>query len=171
MRLEKIAADAWQKGVKATVYNCPEIQTNSSALFLGVEISLYPLLTALEREGGGPVARDIRVQCQALLKNEETVESLLKLANDYLAAPLMSRFADISQWPLHNTPEQSELMLACSARLLEINSDPKEIVCALLSGAVITAVGKLMLAASWNATGPVYWLNHDIVAKRLVTTG
>jgi hypothetical protein len=171
MRLEKIASDAWQEGVKATVYNCPEIQTNSSALFLGVEISLYPLLTALEREGGGPAARDIRAQCQALLKEEETVEGLLKLANDYLADPLMSRFADLSQWPLHNTPEQAELMLTCSSRLSEINSDPKEAVCALLSTAVITAVGQLMFAASWNATGPVCWLNHDIVARRLLTTG
>ena len=169
MRLEKIAADAWQEGVKATVFNCPEIQTNSSALFLGVEISLYPLLTALEREGGGPAARDIRAQCQALLKEDETVEGLLKLANDYLGHPLMSRFANLSQWPMHNTPEQAELMLTCSARLSEINSDPKEIVCALLSISVITAVGQLMFAASWNTTGPVYWLNHDIVARRLLT--
>jgi len=51
IRLEQIAAAAWEKGIRATVFNCPEIQTNSSALFLGVEISLYPLLAALEKEG------------------------------------------------------------------------------------------------------------------------
>ena len=49
MRLEDIAPRLRQ-GFLATVFNCPEIQTNSSALFLGVEISLYPLLTAIRRE-------------------------------------------------------------------------------------------------------------------------
>ncbi|MFY7906969.1 MAG: enoyl ACP reductase FabMG family protein, partial [Burkholderiaceae bacterium] len=29
MRLEQIARDAWAKGIKATVFNCPEIRTNS----------------------------------------------------------------------------------------------------------------------------------------------
>ena len=48
MRLEEIATAAWEKGVRATVFNCPEIQTNSSALFLGVEISLYPLLDSIK---------------------------------------------------------------------------------------------------------------------------
>nr|HOP41063.1 hypothetical protein [Geobacteraceae bacterium] len=33
IRLEEIASAAWEKGVRATVFNCPEIQTNSSALF------------------------------------------------------------------------------------------------------------------------------------------
>ena len=35
-RLEDIAAEATAQGIPATVFNCPEIQTNSSALFLGV---------------------------------------------------------------------------------------------------------------------------------------
>lgn len=171
MRLEEIAAGAWQEGVRATVFNCPEIQTNSSALFLGVEISLYPLLTALEREGDGPAARELRAQCQSLLKEGATVEGVLARANAYLADPLMARFADLAEWPRHNTPEQAELMLTCSAQLLELNANPKEIVCAVLSSAVFTAVGQLMFAASWHSAGPVYWLNHDIIARRLVTAG
>jgi hypothetical protein len=37
MRLERIAQAAWAQGIKATVYNCPEIRTNSSDIFAGVE--------------------------------------------------------------------------------------------------------------------------------------
>ncbi|NOT81408.1 MAG: hypothetical protein HOP01_01595, partial [Gallionella sp.] len=53
MRLEHIAEAAWQQGIKATVYNCPEIRTNSSDIFVGVELSLFPLLNALKKEHGG----------------------------------------------------------------------------------------------------------------------
>ena len=52
MRLERIAEAAWEKGIKATVFNCPEIRTNSSDIFVGVELSLFPLLTALKKEKG-----------------------------------------------------------------------------------------------------------------------
>ena len=41
------------KGIKATVYNCPEIRTNSSDIFAGVELSLFLLLKALKKEDGG----------------------------------------------------------------------------------------------------------------------
>jgi hypothetical protein len=44
MRLEHFAEAAWAKGIKATVYNCPEIRTNSSDIFAGLELSLFPLL-------------------------------------------------------------------------------------------------------------------------------
>jgi hypothetical protein len=33
MRLERIAEEAWAAGVKATIYNCQEIRTNSSDVF------------------------------------------------------------------------------------------------------------------------------------------
>ena len=169
MRLEEIAAEAWKKGIGATVFNCPEIQTNSSALFLGVEISLYPLLSALEREGGGPVADDIRKRCAALLKEGASLDTLLKQANSYLASPLLAGFGELAAWPHHNTQEQAELMLDCSARLLGMNSDPKNVVCAELSRAVFKGVGRLMFDCSWQPQAPVLWLGHSIIARRLVS--
>jgi hypothetical protein len=169
MRLEAIAAEAWERGIKATVFNCPEIQTNSSALFLGVEISLYPLLTALEREGGGPVADEIRNKCTVLLKDGETLDMLLQQANAYLASPLLAGFGDLAAWPHHNSKEQAELMLDCSARLLGMNSDPKQVVCAELSQAVFRGVGRLMFDSSWQPQAPALWLGHGIIARRLVT--
>jgi len=169
MRLEGIAAKAWGEGIRATVFNCPEIQTNSSALFLGVEISLYPLLAALVKEGGGPAADRIRTACGALLKDGVSVEELLAAAEAYLSAPAHGPFREFASWPHHNTPAQAELMLNSAGAMLEMNRDPKEIVCAELSRAVFGAVGRLMFRTSWAAAAPVYWLNHDIVARQLVS--
>lgn len=168
IRLEEAASAAWNKGLKATVYNCPEILTNSSALFLGVELSLYPLLDALAREGGD-IAAEARSASVKLLAEGATIETMLRLANDYLASPVIQAFAEIEAWPHHSTREQMEFMLARSAELLGMNAQPKEIVCSILSGAVFRGVGRLMLDSSWDPQAPVWWLNHDIIAKRLAS--
>jgi hypothetical protein len=168
MRLEGIASAAWEKGVRATVFNCPEIQTNSSALFLGVEISLYPLLGALEREGGGAVLERTMSACHQLLKEGASVQNLLEEANQYLANPLLSPSHDYATWPHHNSPDQAALMLNSATSMLEMNQDPKTIVCAELSRAVFQAVGRLMFRTSWEPGAPVFWLNHDIVSRELV---
>jgi hypothetical protein len=167
IRLEEIAAKACSNGIGATVFNSPEIQTNSSALFMGVEISLYPFVAALEKEVGGSVASAVREECRQLLREDVTIEEMLQVANDYLAAPLLAPFGEYASWPHHNTPAQAELMLNCSARLMEMNRNPKEIVCATLSSAVVSGVGKLILDRMWAPEAPVYWLNHDIIARRL----
>ena len=169
MKLEDAAVAARQRGIAATVYNSPEIQTNSSALFLGVELSLYPLLTALEKAGGGPVYQGIAAECRSLLKEGGTLEDVLAAANEYLSSPLIKNFRGFDVWPQHNTQEQAEYMLGCATRLIEMNASPKEIVCAVLSRAVFTGVGRLMLDSSWTSAAPVCWLNHDIIARRLIT--
>lgn len=169
IRLEDAAAAARNRGIAASVFNSPEIQTNSSALFMGVEISLYPLLEAIDREGGGAAGSGIREECRSLLKDGASIESLLSGAARFLSSPIMAGLRNYETWPHHNTPEQADLMLNCSAALLEMNKNPKEIVCALLSRSVFTAVGKLMLDTMWDSSAPVYWLNHDIVAKRITT--
>jgi hypothetical protein len=115
------------------------------------------------------MAFDIREDCLQLLRDGASLEALLAEADQYLAAPLMADFRTYDAWPHHNTPEQAELMLNCSARLLEMNKNSKEIVCAVLSRAVFTAVGKLMLDSMWEPSASVFWLSHDIIAKRLTT--
>ncbi len=167
MRLEDIAKEASSKGIPATVFNCPEIQTNSSALFLGVEISLYPLLSAIRREAGGQIASLVEARCQAMLKEGETVANLLERADRYLSSPILDRIEDFSTWPQHNTREQAELMLAASAELMEMHSDQKQLVCAELSRIVFLATGRLMLHSSWNPGSATLWLNHDIIGRLL----
>jgi hypothetical protein len=167
IRLEDIAADATAQGIPATVYNCPEIQTNSSALFLGVEISLYPLLSAIRREAGEQIASAVEARCQAMLHEGETVAGLLKRADDYLSSPVLGQIVDFATWPQHNTREQAELMLAASAELMAMHTDQKQLVCAELSRIVFLATGRLMLHSSWNPSSSTLWLNHDIISRLL----
>jgi hypothetical protein len=167
MRLEEIASEATANGIQATVYNCPEIQTNSSALFLGVEISLYPLLNAIRRESGEEIVAPLEERCQEMLKEGETVASLLQRADTYLSSPILEQIVDFATWPQHNTREQAELMLSCSAELMEMHVDQKQLVCSELSRIVFLATGRLMLHYSWNPFSAVVWLNHDIIGRLL----
>jgi hypothetical protein len=167
MRLETIAAEAFEHGIPATVFNCPEIQTNSSALFLGVEISLYPLLTAIRREAGDGVVSPLRERCQGMLTEGKSLEMLLERADSYLTSPVMSEILDYGTWPQHSTREQAELMLASSAELIGMHADQKQLVCAELSRVVFLATGRLMLHESWNPRASTLWLNHDIIARLL----
>lgn len=166
IRLEDHAIRAKGQGITATVYNCPEIQTNSSALFMGVELSLYPLIQSLRNEGDSAAAKAVFAECQELLGDGVTLDDLLKAAGDYLAAPVMKQFLTFGQWPHHSTKEQMELMLETSAKLIAMNKSPKEIVCAPLSRVVFQTTGQLMFHDSWAPEKPVAWLNHDIIAKR-----
>jgi hypothetical protein len=165
MRLEDIASEAAAKGIRAAVYNCPEIQTNSSALFLGVEISLYPLLSAIRLEAGDQVAAPLEARCQGMLNDGETVAALLERADTYLSSPILDKIVDFATWPQHNTRDQAELMLACSAELMGMHADQKQLVCAELSRIVFLATGRLMLHSSWNPSSAVVWLNHDIIGR------
>ena len=74
IKLEQIALDAMKRGTHIAVYNCPEILTNSSSIFQGVEVSLYPLLAALQKEGAHSKSVQALVeQCQSLLKPEHSL--------------------------------------------------------------------------------------------------
>ena len=163
MRLEEHAAAARQQGINATVFNCPEILTNSSALFLGVELSLYPLLTAV-RTATPDKAAPLAQRCTDLLSEGCSLENLLSTAGDYLEAPLINEPLTFAGWPQHSTREQMELMLATSARLMEMHRDQKQLVCAELSRLVFRATGRLMIQASWSTNEPAVWLNHDTIA-------
>ncbi len=168
LRLEEIAGEAWAEGVRVTVFDAPEIWTNSSALFLGVEVSLYALLRSLDREGpGAPATGAIRARCDALLAEGATLDGLLARADAYLADPAWASFRELATWPHHSSAGQLEAMLAASEECGAMSADPKNPVAAELSRAVVEGVGRLMLDASWDPEGPVRSLGHDVVARRL----
>lgn len=163
IRLEDHAVAARANGINATVFNCPEILTNSSALFLGVELSLYPLLISLQQTAGNR-AQPLVDRCAGLLADDCSLDDLLQTAGSYLAAPLITEALAFDTWPQHSTREQMELMLATSAGLMAMHRDQKQLVCAELSRVVFRATGRLMLQASWSCTQPALWLNHDSIA-------
>ena len=168
--LEGHARDAWREGVRATVFAAPEIWTNSSALFLGVEVSLYPLLAAMGHAAPqAPRTEELRARCRALLAEGATLDGLLARADAYLASPALAPFRAFETWPHHSSREQLELMLAASEECTAMSADPRSPVVAELSRAVVEGVGRLMLDCAWEPDAPVRWLGHDVVARRLVT--
>jgi hypothetical protein len=170
--LEQFAEDAWAQGVRCSVFNAPEIWTNSSALFRGVEVSLYPLLETIRREGDGAAPADEAWRrCRALLVDGASLEGLLARADAFLASPALAPFRSFDAWPFHSERAQTEAMLAASDACMAMSADPRNPVCGELSRQVFQAVGRLMLDAAWEPASPVTWLGHDVIARRLARGG
>lgn len=168
MRLEGIAEDAWSKGVKATIYNCPEIRTNSSDVFAGIELPLIPLLLALRKENGGRWAAEQWRACEELLSDGFTLEDVIAKIRDLQESDIMVPFYDFSAWPMPNSQAQANLTIGTSNQITAMHRG-KVVISDLLSALVVEATGQLIFGASSSPGGPVQWLNHDVVARRLNT--
>ena len=168
MRLERIAEQAWAEGVKATVFNCPEIRTNSSDIFVGVELSLFPLLEALNKEGGGEWAEAQWSACAELLSEEGSLEGILKMIAEYNGDGVIAAFRDYAAWPMDNTPELAEVMLGTSEAITNLHKERTALITDRLSALVLEGTGPLMFGEAAAPSAPVLWLNHDIIAKQLL---
>lgn len=167
MRLERVAEAAWSEGIKATVYNCPEIRTNSSDIFVGVELSLFPLLKALKKENGGAWAESQWQACRALLQEGFSLENLLQKIDAYNANSVMKVFRNFAAWPMDNSAALADLMIGTSDEITQMHKDRKALVTDLLSAIVLEGTGPLIFHETSNPTAPVIWLNHDIIAKQV----
>lgn len=165
-RLEEIAIEAAQNKIQATVFNVPEILTNSSSIFLGVEVVLYPLLRALKKEGANSArVKEIISSCKAKLKDENTIEQIDRITQDYLTNATVRSWPKYEGWPQHNGPEQMELMRNSSTALIDMHKNSKELMTAELSEVVFRACGYAMYNEIWQPRAPVQWIGHDVVAK------
>jgi hypothetical protein len=170
LALERGARRAWEAGVRCTVFNAPEVWSNSSALFSGVELALYPLVLAVRAaDPGGAVAGALEAEVRGRLREGATLEGLLVRAERYLADPVVAAARDLQRWPQHTTPAQLEAMLAAAEECLAMSADPRDSACAPLSRAVVAGLGRIMLAEAWAPRAPVLWVGHDAVARALVT--
>jgi hypothetical protein len=167
MRLENIAKEAWKQGIKATVYNCPEIRTNSSDIFVGVELSLFPLLKALKKELGGAWVEAQWQACREVLLEGQSLESLLHKIDSYNSTDIMKGFRNFSAWPMDNSAELADVMIGTSDEITQMHKSRNELVTDILSSLVLEGTGPLMFLESSNPSAPVIWLNHDIIAKQL----
>jgi hypothetical protein len=170
MRLEQVAREAWDQGVKATVFNCPEIRTNSSDIFVGVELPLIALLHALKKEGACSWATAQWQHCGELLQEDHTVEGLLQKIDDFNNSDVMKGFRNFAAWPMPNSPALADLMIGASDEIVAMHKDRKALVTDHLSTLVLEATGPLMFGEVGNPSGPVLWLNHDIIAAQLNRT-
>jgi hypothetical protein len=151
--------------VRASVFNAPEILTNSSSIFLGVEVALYPLLAAFKKEAPDhPVTKKLLAECADLLKPEHTIDALIELTDGYFRSDIIQRWTNFEQWPQHNAPEQMELMLATSKTIIDMHKDDRKLLTAVLSEIVFKACGYAMLNEALNPRQPVWWVGHQFVA-------
>jgi hypothetical protein len=170
VELERIATRAAAEGVQASVYNAPEILTNSSSIFLGVEVALYPLLGAFLHEGASKtLTQDLMKSCAALLKPEHSLQEVLDITDRYFRSDIIQRWTDYPAWPQHNGPEQMELMRTTSEKILSMHKDEKHLLTARLSEIVFQACGRAMLYESQKPRQSVWWIGHDLVAKTALT--
>ena len=167
MRLESVAEAAWKQGVSATVFNCPEIRTNSSDIFVGVELSLFPLLKALKKEGGGAWAGAQWKICESLLEDGMSLDGLLEMIEKYNNDATSAKFRNFGGWPMDNTPELADVMIGTSEDITKMHKDRKELITDHLSSLVLESAGPLMFHGAAEKIGPVLWLNHDIIARQL----
>ncbi|KQW32302.1 hypothetical protein ASE36_03610 [Rhizobium sp. Root274] len=171
MKLEAIAEEAFASGIKATVFNCPEIRTNSSDVFAGIELPLLPLLKALKKENGGARAEKIWADCQALLVDGATIDDVLQKIADFQVSAVMEPFYDFNKWPMPNSQGQSDITIGTSTEIAQMHKDGKALISDYLSVLVVEATGALIFGEVANPSAPVLWLNHDVVARQINSAG
>lgn len=166
VELEKICQKAKSNGITATTYNVPEILTNSSSIFLGIEVVLYPLLRALQKEGAqSSVTKQTLAKCESLLKEPFRYADIDQLTQDYLNDPKVRQYPKFEGWPQHNDPEQMEKMIKASQLIIEMHKNPKELLTAELSELIFRACGNIMIRTAFQPEQPVMWIGHQSIAK------
>lgn len=164
-QLEEFSRHAWQRGIKATVYNCPEILTNSSGIFPGVEIFLYLLYFEFKnRKISHPLINQVLTKTETLVK-PGGFEIIHQWIGNFLNSPEIQKTLNINIWPQHSTKSLMELMLKTSDDIIAQHHNPQELMTTPLSELIILASGHLMLEESFNPHHPVTWIGHDAVIK------
>ena len=166
-RLEKIAISYFQKNIPAIVFNCPEIRTNSSDLFLGVELSLFPFLKALQKENNQPWTQELWDYCQSKLIDGNSLSSVITELQRYYSSPIIRQTLDFEAWPMENSLVLSELMVGTSEKITALHKDKKDLITDHLSQYIIEGVGNIMFNEASQPQHPVLWLGHDIIAKEI----
>lgn len=166
MKLEEYSQQISAVGVKSAVYNCPEILTNSSSIFNGVELSLYPLLGAIAKESSNSILfKNLTERCLSLLKPELSYEKIMQLSSVYQNSPEILEKNQFNLWPQHTSQRQLETMLDRSNVFVEAHKDTKQLITYILSEVVFSACGKVMINDSAQPEAAVSWINHDVIAK------
>lgn len=168
--LENYAKRAFQQGIKTTVYNCPEILTGSSSVFQGVELSLYALIKALQKEGKDkPAIHQYLKELETFMRPNFALKDLSEKVEFYLSSPLRKDWGPFETWPHHSGREQMEHQLKGSEELIEMQLDQKETITYHLSELIFKTTGTLILAESWKSSQPVWWIGHDVIAKQFAS--
>jgi hypothetical protein len=166
VHLEDFSKKWFAQGVRTCVYNCPEILTNSSSIFKGVEIPLYNLLRALEKEiPQHLVTKKLRADCIAVLKSEDDLNTMFKAIDDYMIYAEKIGTSQYKGWPQHSQKDQLKETLELSDLVIGFHKDEKVMMAPVLSEVIFNSCGYIMLHDGFNPKHPVAWIGHDIIAK------
>ena len=169
IELENYSRQWAQKGVKSCVYNCPEILTNSSSIFQGVEIPLYNLIRSFEKEAPShPLTQKMKAECKIALKEDATMAQVFNLVDSFLSSETFQKTSVFEGWPHHSQKNQLELALQTSDQIISLHKDEKSLMTATLSELIFKGCGYIMLHDAVAPQSPVAWIGHDAIAKSLV---
>lgn len=168
LKLEDYSKEFFKQGVACCVYNCPEILTQSSSIFQGVEVPLYALLLALKKEiPQSPIYQQLSQECSHLLKDEKSFESINKAIVEFMKAPDIQDTHQYEKWPQHSTKIQLEKLLMTSDQIIEHHKSDKALMTIPLSEIVFKSCGYVMFNDGYKPKHPVGWIGHDIIAKTI----
>lgn len=168
IELEEISKRWSKEGVRTCVYNCPEILTNSSSIFQGVEIPLYNLVRALKKEiPSNPLTQKIETEVRSHLKDPSDLEKIYGLVDTIVADMVTSGTCEFSTWPQHSTQTQLQQMLETSDAIFDCQKEQNSVLPTVLSELIFRSCGYIMLHDGYRPKDPVAWIGHDIVARCL----
>ena len=166
--LENFSKTWFAKGVSCCVYNCPEILTNSSSVFKGIEIAVYNLVRALKKDKPNSlVTAKISKDCESVLKSPEDLERIYSAVDSYFKAPSVQETSVYKNWPQHSQKEQLELTLQTSDDVISFHKDEKVLMTGAMSELIFKACGYIMLHDGKLPKNPVAWIGHDAVVANL----
>lgn len=166
--LENYSREWSARGAHCCVYNCPEILTNSSSIFQGVEIPLYNLIRAFEKEAPqSNQTQQIRAQCKAALKDDSTIEQVFALVDNFLTSKEFLSTSVYENWPQHSKADTLALSLQTSDAIIALHRDEKSLMTAALSELIFKGCGYIMLHEAYAPQSPVAWIGHDVIARTL----
>lgn len=166
--LENYAKKWFAKGVQTCVYNCPEILTNSSSVFKGIEIAVYNLVRALKKDKpNSPLTAKIAADCERVLKSPEDLTRIYDAVDSYYTSPITSDTSMYEGWPKHSKKDQLELTLKTSDDIMALHKDEKVLMTETLSELIFKSCGYIMLHEGKAPKKPVAWIGHDAVVACL----
>ncbi|MBT4762365.1 MAG: hypothetical protein HOO06_11755 [Bdellovibrionaceae bacterium] len=165
--LENIAKEAQAKdNVHCTVYNVPEILTNSSGIFQGIELAMYPLLESLyKKRDESNDLKNLFKELQSKLKEGVKIEDTFAIANDYFSLKDIMQPLIFKNWPQENNKVQMGIMKEYSQKIVSLHESPKEIIIAPISEVILRACGKIILHSSQNNSHHMQWIGHQVILK------
>lgn len=170
VELEKYSTSWSQKGVNSCVYNCPEILTNSSSIFQGLEIPLYNLLRALDvKKPNSELTKKVKAECLNVLKSPDDLNNLYTLVENYFESDYTKSTSHFDTWPQHSSQEQLAFTLKTSDDIIALHKDEKVLMTQQLSELIFRACGYVMLHEGYQPKNPIAWIGHDAVISCVTT--